>query len=219
MVRMLRSKEELNSILNEIEKLFPNAGCELNYNNVFELLIAVMLSAQTTDKSVNIVTPNLFKKYPTAYELGNANVDDVKEIIKRIGLSSTKSKNIIATSKILALKYDGNVPKDLIKLTELPGVGRKTANVVMSEGFKVPRIAVDTHVERVSKRLRIVDLNSSVLDVELKLMELIDEDKWHKSHHLLLFFGRYFCLAKKPNCENCFYKNKCNYYNDKNLQD
>ena len=216
---MLKSNEELNGILLEIEKLFPNAGCELVYNNVFELLIAVMLSAQTTDKSVNIVTPNLFKKYPTAYELGNADVDDVKEIIKRIGLSSTKSKNIIATSKILALKYDGNVPKDLIKLTELPGVGRKTANVVMSEGFKVPRIAVDTHVERVSKRLGIVDLNSSVLDVELKLMELIEEEKWHKSHHLLLFFGRYFCLAKKPNCENCFYKKSCTFYNDKNLQD
>ena len=168
MVRMLRSKEELNSILNEIEKLFPNAGCELNYNNVFELLIAVMLSAQTTDKSVNIVTPNLFKKYPTAYELGNANVDDVKEIIKRIGLSSTKSKNIIATSKILALKYDGNVPKDLIKLTELPGVGRKTANVVMSEGFKVPRIAVDTHVARVSKRLGIAKNSDDVLIIEKK---------------------------------------------------
>lgn len=216
---MLKSKEELNSILVEIEKLFPNVGCELNYNNVFELLIAVMLSAQTTDKSVNIVTPNLFKRYPTAFSLADADVADVKEIIKRIGLSSTKSKNIVETSKILALKYNGNVPCDLNKLMTLPGVGRKTANVVMSEGFKVPRIAVDTHVERVSKRLGIVEDSATVLDVELKLMELIDEDKWHKSHHLLLFFGRYFCLAKKPNCENCFYKNKCSYLNDKNLQD
>lgn len=219
MVRMLKSKEELTSILFEIEKMFPNAGCELNYNNVFELLIAVMLSAQTTDKSVNIVTPELFKKYPNAKTLGSASVEDVKEIIKRIGLYSTKSKNIIETSKILAEKYNGEVPCDLYKLMTLPGVGRKTANVVMSEGFKIPRIAVDTHVERVSKRLGLVDNNSSVLDVELKLMELIDENKWHKSHHLLLFFGRYFCLAKKPNCEHCFYKNSCIYYNDKNLQD
>lgn len=216
---MLKSKEELTSILFEIEKMFPNAGCELNYNNVFELLIAVMLSAQTTDKSVNIVTPELFKKYPNAKTLGSASVEDVKEIIKRIGLYSTKSKNIIETSKILAEKYNGEVPCDLYKLMTLPGVGRKTANVVMSEGFKIPRIAVDTHVERVSKRLGLVDNNSSVLDVELKLMELIDENKWHKSHHLLLFFGRYFCLAKKPNCEHCFYKNSCIYYNDKNLQD
>ena len=173
MVRMLKSKEELTSILFEIEKMFPNAGCELNYNNVFELLIAVMLSAQTTDKYVNIVTPELFKKYPNAKALGNASVEDVKEIIKRIGLYSTKSKNIIETSKILALKYNGEVPCDLNELMTLPGVGRKTANVVMSEGFKIPRIAVDTHVERVSKRLGLVDNNSSVLDVELKLMELI----------------------------------------------
>ena len=216
---MLKSKEELNSILNEIEKLFPNAGCELIYHNVFELLIAVMLSAQTTDKSVNIVTPNLFCRYPDAFTLAKARVEDVKEIIKRIGLSSNKSKNIVAASKMLVDNYDGIVPCDLFKLMELPGVGRKTANVVMSEGFKIPRIAVDTHVERVSKRLGIVENDASVLDVELKLMELIEEDKWHKSHHLLLFFGRYFCLAKKPNCDNCFYKNKCIYYNDKNLQD
>lgn len=219
MVHMLKSKEELSSILFEIEKLFPNAGCELNYNNVFELLIAVMLSAQTTDKSVNIVTPELFKRYPTAFDLSSADVSEVKEIIKRIGLSSTKSKNIVEASKILVLKYNGDVPCDLNELMTLPGVGRKTANVVMSEGFKIPRIAVDTHVERVSKRLGIVDDSSTVLDVELKLMELIDEDKWHKSHHLLLFYGRYFCLAKKPNCENCFYKNYCTYYNNKNLQD
>lgn len=216
---MLKSKEELKVVLDEIEKIFPNAGCELVYHNVFELLIAVMLSAQTTDKSVNLVTPTLFSKYPTAYELSNASYDDVKEVIKRIGLSSNKSKNIIETSKILVEKYNGVVPSDINLLMQLPGVGRKTANVVMSEGFKVPRIAVDTHVERVSKRLGIVSSAVSVLDVELKLMELIDEANWHKSHHLLLFFGRYFCFSKKPNCEKCFYKKSCIYYNDKNLQD
>mgnify|MGYP003434302785 FL=1 len=216
---MLKNKEELKDILVEIEKMFPNAGCELVYHNVFELLIAVMLSAQTTDKSVNIVTPALFKKYPNAKQLANADILEVKEIIKRIGLYSNKSKNIIAASKVLVEKYNGEVPCDLIKLMELPGVGRKTANVVLSEGFKIPRIAVDTHVERVSKRLGISNYDDSVLDVEMRLMELIDENKWHQSHHLLLFFGRYFCLAKKPNCENCFYKKSCTFYNDKNLQD
>ena len=216
---MLKNKEELKDILVEIEKMFPNAGCELVYHNVFELLIAVMLSAQTTDKSVNIVTPALFKKYPNAKQLANADILEVKEIIKRIGLYSNKSKNIIAASKVLVEKYNGEVPCDLIKLMELPGVGRKTANVVLSEGFKIPRIAVDTHVERVSKRLGISNYDDSVLDVEMRLMELIDDNKWHQSHHLLLFFGRYFCLAKKPNCENCFYKKSCTFYNDKNLQD
>lgn len=215
---MLKNKEELKDILVEIEKMFPNAGCELVYHNVFELLIAVMLSAQTTDKSVNIVTPALFKKYPNAKQLASADILEVKEIIKRIGLYSNKSKNIIAASKVLVEKYNGEVPCDLIKLMELPGVGRKTANVVLSEGFKIPRIAVDTHVERVCKRLGISNYDDSVLDVEMRLMELIDENKWHRSHHLLLFFGRYFCLAKKPNCENCFYKKSCTFYNDKNLQ-
>ena len=216
---MLKNRQELEEILLEIEKLFPNASCELVYHNLFELLIAVMLSAQTTDKSVNLVTPNLFNKYPTALDLSNAEYDDVKSIIARLGLSSNKAKNIIATSKMLVEKYNGIVPSKLEELITLPGVGRKTANVVLSEGYKIPRIAVDTHVERVSKRLGIVSDSASVLDVEQTLMKLIDEPLWHKSHHLLLFFGRYFCLAKKPNCENCFYKNKCSYNVDKNLQD
>ena len=219
MVRMLKNKDDLKVILDEIEVLFPNAGCELIYHNIFELLIAVMLSAQTTDKSVNVVTPSLFEKYPNAFMLSNAEYEDVKEIIKRIGLSNVKAKNIIAASKMIVEVYDGNVPNTLEELIKLPGVGRKTANVVMSEGYKIPRIAVDTHVERVSKRLGIVLFSADVLDVEERLMDLIDQDKWHKSHHLLLFFGRYFCLAKKPNCENCFYKKSCHYLNDKNLQD
>ena len=216
---MSRNKEELNEILSQLELMFPNAGCELNYNNVFELLIAVMLSAQTTDKSVNVVTPTLFSKYPTAIDLAKADVLDVKGIIQRLGLSSTKSKNIVAASIMLVQKFDGVVPCDLNSLISLPGVGRKTANVVMSEGFKIPRIAVDTHVERVSKRLGICKTNDLVLDVELKLMDLIDQERWHRAHHLLLFFGRYFCLAKKPNCLECPFKKYCIYNNDNNLQD
>lgn len=212
-------KNEINDILKDIYKMFPNAGCELNYNNTFELLVAVVLSAQTTDKNVNLVTPNLFKKYPTAFELQNAAVEDVKNIIQRIGLSNVKSKNIIALSKELVDKFNGAVPNDFDELIKLKGVGRKTANVVLSEGFGINRIAVDTHVERVSKRLGIVGNKADVLDVEMALMEIIDKDDWHQAHHLLLFFGRYFCLAKKPMCENCFYKTKCKYLNDKNLQD
>ena len=209
----------INRILDYLDELFPNPKCELNYNKDYELLIAIVLSAQTTDKRVNKVTGILFNKYPTALDLSNAEYEDVKSVIARLGLSSNKAKNIIATSKMLVEKYNGIVPSTLEELITLPGVGRKTANVVLSEGYKIPRIAVDTHVERVSKRLGIVSDSASVLDVEQTLMKLIDEPLWHKSHHLLLFFGRYFCLAKKPNCKNCFYKNKCSYNLDKNLQD
>lgn len=202
-------KDECKDILNEIAKMFPNAGCELNYNNVFELLVAVVLSAQTTDKAVNLVTGELFKQYPTPQDLSAANYDDVKKIIARIGLSTTKSKNIIALSKVLVEEYFGQVPNEFEKLIDLPGVGRKTANVVLSEGFGISRIAVDTHVERVSKRLGICEKNKNVIDVEMKLCELIEKDNWHKAHHLLLFFGRYFCKAKNPMCEQCFYKDRC----------
>jgi endonuclease-3 len=210
---MLKNRQELEEILLEIEKLFPNASCELVYHNLYELLIAVMLSAQTTDKSVNLVTPNLFMKYPTALSLSNAEYDDVKSIIARLGLSSNKAKNIIATSKMLVEKYNCEVPSTLEELITLPGVGRKTANVVLSEGYKIPRIAVDTHVERVSKRLGIVSDSASVLDVEQTLMKLIDEPLWHKSHHLLLFFGRYFCLSQNPKCSECQLTQFCNYKN------
>ena len=204
-------KNNINYILENLEELFPNAGCELDYKNVFELIIAVSLSAQTTDKSVNKITPNLFKKYPTPFLLANAEVEDVEEIIKSIGLYKNKSRNIINLSKIIVEKFNGIIPSDQMDLESLPGVGRKTANVVLTEGFKIPRIPVDTHVDRVSKRFGIVEDNATVLDVENKLMSLIDESKWHKAHHLLLFMGRYKCLAKNPKCIDCFYKDKCKY--------
>ena len=196
--------------------MFPNAGCELVYHNVFELSVATILSAQTTDKSVNRVTPILFTKYPTPYDLAKANQQDVMEIIKTIGLYKNKSQNIILFSKKLVEEFDGIVPKDFEQLQTLPGVGRKTANVILTEGYKIPRLPVDTHVERVSKRLQIANVDDSVLKVELKLMELIEESNWHKAHHLLLFFGRYFCFAKKPSCNSCPFKNRCLNFNDKN---
>ena len=160
-----------NRIYNTLDEMFPNAKCELNYTNAFELLIAVLLSAQTTDVSVNKVTTELFKKYPNPESLANANSDDVKEIIKPIGLANNKSKNIINLCKKLVVEKNGIIPCDYYYLITLPGVGRKTANVILSEWFKIPRIAVDTHVLRVSNRLGLTD-SSDVLEAEEDLMKL-----------------------------------------------
>lgn len=205
------SSDEVKLILEKIQTLFPNAKCELIYHNVFELLIAVSLSAQTTDKAVNKVTPILFAKYPDAYALAQADILDVEQILAPIGLFKNKSRNIINLSKKLVEKYQGNVPNYQSDLESLPGVGRKTANVVLTEGFNIPRLPVDTHVERVSKRLGIVEDDKSVLETELTLMSLIPEENWHKAHHLLLFMGRYQCFAKKPNCQNCILFEQCKY--------
>lgn len=208
---MQKEDKNIKEILDQIYIMFPDAGCELVYHNIFELCVATILSAQTTDKSVNKVTPRLFEKYPTPFELAKADQIEVLNIIKTIGLSTTKSKNIIAFSKKLVEEYNGIVPNNFDLLITFPGIGRKTANVVLTEGFKIPRVPVDTHVERVSKRLGIVNQDDSVLTVELKLMELIEEKKWHLAHHLLLFFGRYHCLAKNPKCTNCPLKHFCIY--------
>lgn len=209
---MLKNKEEVKIILDEIEKLFPNASCELVYHNIYELIVAVSLSAQTTDKAVNLVTPALFKKYPDVYQLAQASPNDVQMYIRTIGLSNNKSKNIVSMAKLVVEKYNGIIPNRQMDLESLPGVGRKTANVILTEGYHIPRIPVDTHVERVSKRLGIVQNDASVVQVEEMLMSLIEEERWHKAHHLLLFMGRYKCLARNPKCEDCFYKEKCTYH-------
>lgn len=200
------SKDEIKNYLNE---LYPFARCELNYTTPFELLIAVMLSAQTTDASVNKVTPILFSKYKDASSLAKANLSDVENIIKSIGLYKNKAKNIIATSKIIDEVYKGNVPSNMEELTSLPGVGRKTANVMLVEGFKIPAFPVDTHVERVSKRLGIAKANDSVETVERKITKLFAKKDYGLLHHQFIFFGRYFCKAIKPNCENCIFLNRC----------
>lgn len=206
---MLKNKQELEEILLEIEKLFPNASCELIYHNLFELLIAVMLSAQTTDKSVNLVTPNLFNKYPTALDLSNAEYEDVKSVIARLGLSSNKAKNIIATSKMLVEKYNGIVPSTLEELITLPGVGRKTASVVLAEGYKIPAFPVDTHVYRVGYRLGYYKKDVSVLAAEKELTKYIPKDEWINGHHLFLLFGRYYCKAISPSCDACRLNKYC----------
>lgn len=206
--------EKNNSLINDkltiyynISQLFPNAFCELNHRNVYELAIAVILSAQTTDDSVNKVTPLLFQKYPDLETLSKANVDDVKQIIKRLGLYQHKAQNIVNFSKEVLARFN-EIPSDFEKLITLPGVGRKTANVILAEWFKIPRIAVDTHVLRVSNRLGLSN-SENPLQVEKDLMNEFPEEIWGDLHLKLLFFGRYFCKAKNPNCEKCFNKNKC----------
>ena len=200
------NKDEIASYLNE---LYPDAHCELNYDSIFHLLIAVMLSAQTTDNSVNKVTPILFEKYVTPLDLANANLEDVENIIRSIGLYKNKAKNIIATSKILVEKYNSIVPNTMEELTSLPGVGRKTANVILVEGFKIPAFPVDTHVERVSKRLGIAKQNDSVETVEKKIRKIYLKEQYGLLHHQFIFFGRYFCKAISPNCKECRFLGRC----------
>ena len=195
-------QSEVNEILDKLEDRYPDADCALEHGSVFQLLIAVVLSAQTTDKSVNVVTKELFAKYPDAYALAEASQEDVAEMIKRIGMYKTKSKNILALAKMLVEKYDGQVPEDYDRLIELPGVGRKTANVVLAVGFGHQRIAVDTHVFRVTNRIGLVE-EKDVLKTELALMEVLPENRWSRAHHSFIFHGRYCCHARKPDCENC----------------
>lgn len=189
--------------------MFPNAQCELIHRNVFELTIAVVLSAQTTDLAVNQVTKPLFAKFPTPIDLANAPLTEIENYIKTLGLYRSKAKNIKSLSATLVEKYQGQVPDTLEKLIELDGVGRKTANVILSVWFNIPAIAVDTHVSRVSKRLRLVYQTDSVEVIERKLMRKFDKQQWSTLHHLLIFFGRYFCKAKNPNCEQCPFQAFC----------
>ena len=202
--------EELPEILNELEIMHPEAACALDFGTRFQLLSAVMLSAQTTDVSVNKVTPVLFAKYPTAEAMAEADPLDVQEIIKTIGLYKNKSKNIVALSKMLVAEYGGEVPGRFDDLVRLPGVGRKTANVVLAEGFGEARIAVDTHVFRVSNRIGLTCARDPE-GVEKGLMERLPEDQWSRTHHLLIFHGRKVCHARKPDCENCLLKDCCLY--------
>ena len=186
-----------------LDELFPNPKCELVYNNDYELLLAIVLSSQTTDKRVNEVTSVLFKKYNNLESLKNASLSDLENIIRSIGSFRKKSIFVKEIALILLDSYDGTVPRDREKLIKLPGVGRKTANVFLSEYYNDPYIGVDTHVERVSKRLKIARRTDSVLDVEKKLMRLFSKDKWAKRHLQMVLFGRYYCKAVKPECSNC----------------
>ena len=198
----------MNEIINYLDELIPNPKCELNYNKDYELLIATMLSAQTTDKRVNEVTEVLFKKYPNLESLRKADINDIINIIKSIGTYNKKAKNIIDIANKLKEKND-IVPNDREFLESLPGVGRKTTNVVLSNIYNVPCIAVDTHVHRVSIRLGIANKNDDVYTTEKKLSKKFKDYDLCRLHHQLVLFGRYYCKAINPNCENCKLKNIC----------
>ena len=205
---MAFSKKKTTEILDKLRTEYPDAECALHHKNTYELIIAVALSAQTTDKSVNKVSPALFEAYPNAEALAAAQQADVMELIKTIGMNKTKSKNIIALAQQLCEKHGGEVPEDYDALIELPGVGRKTANVVLSVGFGHQRIAVDTHVFRVSNRIGLVK-EKDVLKTELGLMKALPEDRWSEAHHSLIFHGRNCCSARNPKCEECVIGDLC----------
>ena len=202
-------KTNITSLLNYLDELFPSARCELFYSKDYELVIAVMLSAQTTDKSVNAVTPILFNKYPSLEDLNNAPLEDVEEIIKQIGLHKNKAKNLKGIVKDLIERFDYQVPSDKDLLQTLPGVGNKTAGVIRAEIFNIPDLPVDTHILRISKRLKLAKKDDEPIDVERKLKKIIPEERWIKSHHQLIHFGRYFCMARSPKCSECKIKDMC----------
>lgn len=199
-------------ILAELRRLYPDAKPALHFDNPYQLLVAVILSAQCTDVKVNMVTPALFAAYPDAPSLAKAEPADVEPYIKTCGIYRNKAKNLVMTARALTELYGGEVPRDHEKLTELPGVGRKTANVVMSCAFGADAIAVDTHVFRVSNRLGLADAGD-VLKTEQQLMVNIPKDQWSLAHHLIIFHGRRVCAARKPDCENCTLSPWCEYAN------
>ncbi|EJS67263.1 endonuclease III [Bacillus cereus] len=197
------NKTQIRYCLDTMTDMYPEAHCELIHDNPFELVIAVALSAQCTDVLVNKVTKNLFQKYKTPEDYLSVSLEELQQDIRSIGLYRNKAKNIQKLCRMLLDDYNGEVPRDRDELTKLPGVGRKTANVVVSVAFGIPAIAVDTHVERVSKRLAICRWKDSVLEVEKTLMKKVPMDEWGVTHHRMIFFGRYHCKAQRPQCEDC----------------
>ena len=200
----------IKEIEDYLDSLFPNPKCELNYNKDYELVIAVMLSARATDKTVNSVTSVLFEKYNSLELLVGSDIEDIKRIIKRVGTYNKKAMFVKEIASELLTKYDGVVPNDRKALESLPGVGRKCANVILSNLFDYPAIAVDTHVSRVSKRLGLAKKNDDVLKIEKKLMKKFDKSVWSRRHHQMVLFGRYYCKAINPSCDGCKLKHICN---------
>lgn len=203
--------KDLSPIFSYLDKTFPDAKCALNYSKDYELLIAVMLSAQTTDNAVNKATNVLFKRYPTLEELANADIKDIESIISFLGMYKNKAKNVKGIATRLLSEQNGKVPNDPEYLVTLPGVGNKTKNCVLAELFNEPLLAVDTHVQRISKRLRLVKENDSVETMEKKLVKLIPSNRLIKTNHQIIWFGRTICKAQSPQCERCGIKEYCGY--------
>lgn len=205
---MQSSKKHIEKILDILEKTYPDARILLNFSNPLELLIATILAAQCTDERVNEVTKTLFKKYRNASDFANANPADLEREIKPTGFYKNKAKNIIACCRELIDKYNSNVPTSVEELIKLPGVGRKTANVVLSNAFKIPAIAVDTHVARVTKRIGLIS-SSDPDKIEEQLCSIIPREKWTRATHLIGFHGRKICIARKPKCDICPIEKYC----------
>ena len=205
------TKEKYKTISEYIDSLFPDAKCELFYHKDYELVIAVMLSAQTTDKAVNQVTEKLFKDYPTLTDLDKASLVDIENHIKRLGMYKNKAANIKGIAHTLLIDFDGVVPSDKDLLQTLPGIGNKSAGVIRAEVFKIPDLPVDTHIIRITNRLGIANRGDAPIDIEHKLKKIIPEKSWIKSHHQLIHFGRYFCTARSPKCSECKLRNICKY--------
>ena len=186
-----------------MDERYPHVGCELQYNKDYELVIAVMLSAQTTDTSVNKVTEVLFNKYDSLEKLSKAKLEDVEDIIHSIGLYKNKAKNVLGITQTLLSDYGCILPSDKEELQKLPGVGNKTAGVIRAEIFHIPDLPVDTHILRISKRLKLVEKDADAYNTEMKLKSLVKEEKWIQLHHQLIHFGRDMCTARNPQCENC----------------
>ena len=202
--------EQIAEVIDRLEKMHPEAACALNHRNKFELLVAVVLSAQATDVSVNKVTPALFERYPDPNALAGADAAEVADIIKTIGLYKNKSANIVKMANKLVDEFGGEVPRDFDELISLPGVGRKTANVILAEAFGEPAIAVDTHVFRVANRIGLTDAKDTD-KTEEQLKKRLPEEKWIKAHHLLIFHGRKICHARKADCAACTLNDICLY--------
>lgn len=206
--------DKIKFIYDTLKEKFPSPSCELKFKNNYELLISVILSAQCTDKRVNLVTPKLFKAYPTVFDITKAKQKDLEEIIRPCGFFHNKAKNIIGACKDISEKFNGEIPNDYESLLSLSGVGRKTANVVLSVGFGKDAIAVDTHVYRVSKRLCLAKENTPE-KVEKELQKVLPQNIWSEMHFLMVLFGRYWCKSQKPLCDDCKFKEICVYYKNK----
>jgi len=210
------SKKKVQEVIEILESLYGDQGCGLDFRTPYELLIATILSAQCTDVRVNVVTDELFKDYNTPQKMLTLSHEELQGHIRSCGLSKTKAKNILATSQILLQVFDGEVPKTMEELVELPGVGRKTANVVMSNAFGADAIAVDTHVFRVSKRIGLATGNN-VLQVEKELMQTLPQSYWSRAHHWIIWHGRRLCMARNPKCPDCPLNKIC-LYKDKTVR-
>lgn len=200
---MMLNSEETTHAIEVMGEMFPNATTSLTKTDPYHFMLSVILSAQTTDKAVNLVTPALFGRYKTPVDLANASQSEVESYIKTIGLYRNKARFLIKCSQELVERFNGVVPKTRKELMSLSGVGRKTADVVLAECFGIPAFAVDTHVSRVAKRLGMVPADSDVLTIEKILMQKVPQDLWIKGHHRMIFWGRYQCMARNPMCSSC----------------